>query len=486
MKKTSSNRDTIVETVSTWHKAASGTFTVLKHWAAESTKSRPIHTVSSSSSDESLFNAESVVDSKPSSRATAPPRLTSKKESPNQQVPRTSSLRDVAKDTFSGIKEWAAKLPQTNDALDAEAAGDVRVVYETNGEKKASPARAARALYVAQTNYETTSKYEIKSSPSKSMSERLSLMQDLVSPFLVCGSTQTVNDDEPVTYSTKTTQKTLVSNRHDWKNWNPVGMLDPRANSFDESILSLDTQGEEEMDQIRRLSSWGTMGTMGTAATGFTTETARTLDAGDGMAVDFAMLVQDDNGKEIPSVLLETAKKRLEKQLKRKGRKRLVHFDYPPISSVKECPRANPDDLPNLFFTEEELEQIEDDRYDTKTADDVEIVAVSSLNSQEDSFSDMRETDKHDWEAKSPTRGRMRQENTSPAKSPSGNSFSNNTSTPKMRGKQRSASPHPVKRHSNSQLNSGSPPNPLPPNASESPRLIKGVQIFLRERSTGP
>jgi hypothetical protein len=484
MKKSSSKSDIILENVSSWQKAASGTFTELKHWAAESTKSRPIYTTSSSSSmDESFFEAESLVDSKPSSVDDAPPRRTSKKASTNHQFPRASSFRDVANDTLSGIKDWVASLPQTNDVLDAEATGDVKVLYEMKEDKKASPTRAARALYGAQTNYDTTSKYEIKSSPKKSVSARLSLVRDLVSPFLVCGGTQAVNN-EPVTYYSKTSQKTPKSNHLDWKDWNPViDMLDQRADSYDESFFSLDTRGEEEMDQIRRLSSWGTMGTIGTAGTGFTHETGRTLDTLDGTAADSAMMIQDDNGNEIPSVLLQKAKKRREKQREHKGRKRLVQFDYPPISSVKECPRADPDDLPNLFFTEEELEQIEDDRYNTKTADDVEIVAVSSLNDQADRFFDERETD-----------------NSPSSNSPAGASFSKYASTPKLRGKHRSRSPHPPRRHSNSQSGSASPPKsrgldwgknssgstPSPPIGSESPRLIRGVQIFLRERSTGP
>jgi hypothetical protein len=341
-------------------------------------------------------------------------------------------------------------------------------------------------LYGSQTNYETTSNYyEIKSSPSKSASARLSLMQDLVSPFLVCGGVQAGNS-EPVTYYKKpTSQKTPKSpSSQDWRNWNPaIGVLNQRADSIDESLFSLDTRGEEEMDQIRRLSSWGTMGTMGTAGTGHTHETGPTPDTVDGTAPNSAMLIQDDDGNKIPTILIQKAKKRREKQRKHKGRKRLVHFDYPPISSVKECPRADPDDLPNLFFTEEELEQIEDDRYDTKTADDVEIVAVSSLNAQADSFSDERETD-----------------NNPNSNAQSRAALSNYASAARLRGKQRSWSPHPSRRHSNSQSSSASPPKssgfdwgkkssgstPSPPHGSESPRLIKGVQIFLRERSIGP
>ena len=136
----------------------------------------------------------------------------------------------------------------------------------------------------------------------------------------------------------------------------------------------------------------------------------------------------DDEGNAINPVLLEKAKRHREQRKKKKGRKRLVKFDYPPISSLRECPRTDPADLPNLFFTEEELDQIEDDRYNTKTADDVEIVAISSIKSGDGSLSDGR-----DFESDS----------SSNKVSPAGASFTKYTSTPKLRGKRRPSSPFP-------------------------------------------
>lgn len=460
--------------------AASGTISAaavkiseLKLWATESTKSHPIPSISSSSSaDESFVDAEPFFDSKPSSHGAGTTQRG------------VSSLRDVANETVTGIKEWVAKFPQMNEAPDVVSAGDVRVWFQMQ-EGKPSPERAARVLYGAQTNYETTSRYERKPSLKNSISSRLSLVQDLVSPFMVCGGTQAVSDDKIITVTTKTKSK---SDKQPAESWNPViAILDKRADSYDESILTLDTQGEEEMDQIRRLSSWGTMGTMTTVLTQET-------------AIDSTIMVHDDDGNEIPAVLLGKAKKRHEERKRSKGRKRLVQFDYPPISSMRECPRANPEDLPNLFFTEEELDQIEDDRHNTEIADDVEIVAVSSVNSQDDSFSDGREDGIYGTRAKSSTRISLLQEESSEL-TPSGASFSNYASTPKLRGKQRSRSPHPGRRRFGSQSSSGSPPksrgfywggkpssssssSDVPESVKEQ-RLIKGVQIFLRERSTG-
>mmetsp|Transcript_44326 Transcript_44326/g.44965 ORF Transcript_44326/g.44965 Transcript_44326/m.44965 type:complete len:420 (+) Transcript_44326:307-1566(+) len=74
---------------------------------------------------------------------------------------------------------------------------------------------------------------------------------------------------------------------------------------------------------------------------------------------------------------------------RRKGERRskkVVKFDYPPIKSLRQYIRPDRADLPKLFFTEEELDQIEDDRYSTMSTDDIEIVAVSSkeqLSSQQ-------------------------------------------------------------------------------------------------------
>jgi hypothetical protein len=119
-------------------------------------------------------------------------------------------------------------------------------------------------------------------------------------------------------------------------------------------------------------------------------EATRTQETSDGAIAEAALF--DDEGNAINPVLLEKAKRHREQRKKKKGRKRLVKFDYPPISSLRECPRADPADLPNLFFTEDELDQIEDDRFNTKTADDVEIVAISSIKSGDGSLSDSRDS----------------------------------------------------------------------------------------------
>lgn len=69
--------------------------------------------------------------------------------------------------------------------------------------------------------------------------------------------------------------------------------------------------------------------------------------------------------------------------------KKCVQFDYPPVQAMTEIPRMRTQDLPSLFFSEEELYQLRGDRLSTISAEDVEVVAINSakeesLQGQED------------------------------------------------------------------------------------------------------
>jgi len=117
---------------------------------------------------------------------------------------------------------------------------------------------------------------------------------------------------------------------------------------------------DEEAEQLQRLTSWNTVDTLGSTFT--TDETVATMELQ-------ATASQEEYG--------DTEINPQNSSDSNKQRKRVVRFDYPIISSLRECPRPDPQDLPNLYFTEEELGQIEDDRESTYTADDVEVVCVS-------------------------------------------------------------------------------------------------------------
>lgn len=55
-----------------------------------------------------------------------------------------------------------------------------------------------------------------------------------------------------------------------------------------------------------------------------------------------------------------------------------VQFHYPPITSVRLRPRTESSDIKQLFFAPEELDEIEEDRWETRLADDIETLAVGA------------------------------------------------------------------------------------------------------------
>jgi hypothetical protein len=225
---------------------------------------------------------------------------------------------------------------------------------------------------------------------------------------------------------------------------------------------------EDEIDQLRRLGSWDTNGTFGTIGTNLSSSTLSMND----LHTNFSP-VFDDDGNEIDPKLLQ---KTIESSKKRHSqRKRLVKFDYPPVSSVRECPRVDEDDLSKVFFAEGELEQFEDDRISTNVADDIEIVAVASSSSSEQDQSPAQEAVENtpqDRLAKNyvPTPRRKR---------PSREEHTTFEHASNAKGKfsiHRHHTPNgdsPIYRSSNSDV---------VPKRKEK-RLIKSVQIYLRERS---
>ena len=60
-----------------------------------------------------------------------------------------------------------------------------------------------------------------------------------------------------------------------------------------------------------------------------------------------------------------------------------VQFQYPPITSIRLRPRTESDEIDRLYYAPEELDQIEDDRSDTKAADDIETLCVIGSTSDD-------------------------------------------------------------------------------------------------------
>ena len=224
------------------------------------------------------------------------------------------------------------------------------------------------------------------------------------------------------------------------------------------------TSEDEEAMQMRRLASWNTIGSVGTIGTNYSEATVETL------------AFVDDDGNPIDPKILEKRREARERQSHR--RKRLVKFEYPPVSSLRECPRPDPNDLPQLYFTEEELDQIEADRDNTWASDDIEVIAVASSLSTEGEihvpppetpanvtkkFGDYVSTPRKAWGAK---KAEFEEE---AGKGRAGRSTQREGDQPGWKPK-RASTPAPKTRQS-------------PRNTD--PRLIKSVQIYLRERSLG-
>lgn len=183
----------------------------------------------------------------------------------------------------------------------------------------------------------------------------LSMFNAITKPFLACSSNFPKDLDDAVGEIVANAATVVAAQRSPSDDFS-------KNYSYDDEY--------DEARQIRRMTSWNTLETSATALSYLTDGTDTPLQN-----------IFDDDGNPIPNVLVDLTK---EMRQKRSGRrKRVVKFDYPPISSLKECPRPDPDDLPNLYFTEDELNQIEDDRVSTTVADDVEVVCVSASESSE-------------------------------------------------------------------------------------------------------
>ena len=125
-----------------------------------------------------------------------------------------------------------------------------------------------------------------------------------------------------------------------------------------------------------------------------------------------------------------------------------VQFQYPPITSIRLRPRTESDEIEQLYFGPDELDQIEDDRSDTKAADDIETLCVTATLSEDtDSLPGVTSTFSSPTEEQnSSTFSFINRKSRSPTKSPSTTSSGG---IKKKRG------------------------------------IVRGVQILLREKSLG-
>lgn len=84
------------------------------------------------------------------------------------------------------------------------------------------------------------------------------------------------------------------------------------------------------------------------------------------------------NTHESPSVYLSRPQRHgtANKKSAAYSSKKQVQFQYPPITSIRLRPRTESDEVNRLYFAPEELDQIEDDRSNTRAADDIETLCV--------------------------------------------------------------------------------------------------------------
>lgn len=194
--------------------------------------------------------------------------------------------------------------------------------------------------------------------------------------------------------------------------------VDESSNVSHHTFETKDTKQEErleEMHHLERMTSWNTLGTISHSTHADDASIDNNINAMGMLGLDDKQgrsapgaleeyiasssppkqPMVDDDGNEISSEMITSLKARREQraavataagtsQRTKKAsssRRRVVQFDYPPISSLRECPRHDPADQGKLFFSEEELDELEEDRIACKMVDDVEVVAVPAMAS---------------------------------------------------------------------------------------------------------
>ena len=180
--------------------------------------------------------------------------------------------------------------------------------------------------------------------------------------------------------------------------------------------------------------------------------------------------------QEQPSKSVDTSNSRSssrstrKKKIKRTKRKKTVGFEYPPISSMKECPRITNEERKLLFFTEEELKEAERDRK-SNISDDVEVVAIQKSMTEE-SQSVKSCIDQNDsFTAGSKSFGKNR------------TIMPENKLTPSLKVGKCSKAIEEVNAADTKRSRSSSSQGSSDKSPSSQSSKIKGVQIYLRQRS---
>ncbi len=263
-----------------------------------------------------------------------------------------------------------------------------------------------------------------------------------------------------------------------------------------ETYETLDTTQRQllhEVNLMNRMNSWETNGTFNTAATANTAYTMATTDTADNT---FLSNMPPENSQTDDENLnaAQTQKPKqnriltqpMKRKKKIKKRTKVVNFEYPPISSMKACPRVTEEERKKLFFTESELDDYERDRTNN-ICDDVEIVAVEFSDDDscaEDCESETSAQSHNTDQAIDQDRSESSNPKTKPSlrtgkfakRPPEGQSLPSHSD--RLAGAQKN-----VQNNSSDQRASTPDSNAISGASSASSGKIKGVQIYLRQRS---
>lgn len=147
---------------------------------------------------------------------------------------------------------------------------------------------------------------------------------------------------------------------------------------------------------------------------------------------------------------------------------RSVNFRYPVITKTHHLPMTEEQDMKNLFFTEQEMKEMEDDRNATKFTDDVEVLAEGQDWDEASLQSSHSGSNLSIEEGYVPTKQHL------PVKVGAvENSLSPRSKSIKALSilSERNSNPRRKKKHDNNAQD------------TDKPKIVQGVQIMLREKS---
>jgi len=229
-----------------------------------------------------------------------------------------------------------------------------------------------------------------------------------------------------------------------------------------------------DIQLYNRMNSWETNGTFTTVGTSNTNEVK--TDTLHVKPSDLSALKSEREMKHKSMQQKEVPTDSITNISVKKRTKRAVNFEYPPISSMKECPRITEEEKKKLFFSEEELDVYEQDRKQI-LCDDVEVIAVEFTDSDES----IGDEDRCDRESKrSSSNSVKRKEGISTmASNRQGKSTKNSSSVETVTTKDTACSCSIRLQKKSQGIKS------LQKKKNHTGGKMKGVQIFLRQRTLG-